>query len=57
MPVPRMTAYHEVVPLRDVPGSDVRRVLELVLEHLNVELVRECTPDYTAYALRPTAPR
>lgn len=48
-----LTAYQEFVRPEDVPQDELRLVLEALIEHLNVNIVREKTPDYTAYEVWP----
>lgn len=49
--------YREIVPLKDIPDNHLRLVLEALLEHLGVEIVREQTPEYTNYEMQLAGPK
>lgn len=42
----------QTLSIDSVPNEHIRTVLALILDHLNLDIVREKTPDYTAYELR-----
>lgn len=41
----------------DVPPGSINQILSLLLEHLQLDIVCESTPDYTTYALRSRSKR
>jgi hypothetical protein len=47
----RSSPYINVIDLDDVPNDKLRNILGLLLDHLNLQIVEEATPDYTVYEL------
>ncbi len=48
----KLTQYQEIIVSTDLPSVDIPLVLFLLIERLNLEIVRESTPDYTSYEIR-----
>ena len=48
----KLPKYQERIGLSDVPDEDLKLVLVALIDYLNVEIVREQTPDYTSYDIR-----
>ena len=48
----RLPNYQTVVRVKDIPGPQRDDILQLLLDHLKLEIVREKTPDYVGYELR-----
>jgi hypothetical protein len=51
--VRNLDAFHSVVKVSELEPEAVAEVLELLLERMGLEVLREKTPDYTAYSLLP----
>ena len=51
-----MDQYREVVTIDEVPPDKFGDIIHALLEHFNVEIVREATPDYTLYEVRLKKP-
>lgn len=49
----KLSQYQDVVSIDSLSIDEVRTVFCLVLDHLNLDIIRERTPDYTAFELRP----
>ena len=47
----RLNAYQSIVSVLDLTNDQVKDVLSLVLDHLQLSIVMEKTPDYTAFSL------
>ena len=47
-----MNAWQEPVRAADLPPQELASVLDLLLERLGLQIVREQTPDYTSYELQ-----
>lgn len=47
-----MEQYREVIKLDEIPADDYFKVVRALIEYLNVEIIREATPDYTSYEVR-----
>ena len=53
----KLNAYQEVVDPRDIRTGMVPDVLRSLLDYLKLEIVRENTPDYITYEIRPRSDR
>ena len=49
-----MSQYQEVVSVDFLKPDQLRTIVALILDHLRLEIVKEETPDYTAFELRQT---
>ena len=47
-----MNAWQEPVRAADLPPQELASVLDLLLDRLGLQIVREQTPDYTSYELQ-----
>jgi hypothetical protein len=47
-----LNQYRATVPLSEVPDDQIRHILQAVLNHLRLEIIREQTPDYESYELQ-----
>ena len=45
--------HQELISISDVPPEHLPKVLAALLEYFNVAIMREQTPDYTSYYVRP----
>lgn len=48
----RMSNYQCLVSAKELPAEDLRLLFDQLLVRLGLEIVREQTPDYTAYELQ-----
>ncbi len=46
-----LNAHQSIVDLDDVPPEKLRDVVHAILEHLDLQIVEESTPDYTVYSV------
>lgn len=47
-----LNPYQSIVGLDDIPDEKLRDVVHAILQHLELEIVEESTPDYTVYEVR-----
>lgn len=48
--------FQSIVGIDDVPDEQLRGVIHAILQHLDLEIVEEATPDYTVYEVRKVKP-
>ena len=48
-----LSQYEDVISPDSLSEDEIRVVLALIFDHLELEIVRERTPDYTSFRLRP----
>lgn len=48
----RLTSYQSIVRVEDIPDPQRKDILQLLLDHLSLVIVRESTPDYVGYEIR-----
>lgn len=41
------------IKISDIPEEDRAKIVQLILDHLKLEVIEEATPDYVAYELAP----
>lgn len=46
-----MNLYQQIVSVSDLSNGELRQVLELLLDKLNLHVVMEKTPDYVSFEL------
>lgn len=46
-----MSMKPEEIDVDDIPYADLRDVFEALFDYLRVKVIREQTPDYTAYTI------
>lgn len=47
-----MGMYEEEVRVSDLDEDELRQLIQAVIDRLGVQVIRECTPDYTTIELR-----
>ena len=48
-----MSMWRETIDIDEVPDDKLRDLLQAMIDYMKVEIVREQTPDYTFYELKP----
>lgn len=52
----KLSNYQRTVSAKELQADDLRLLLDQLLRRLNLQIVREQTPDYTAYELQERKP-
>lgn len=49
----KLNQWEQIASVDQLDPDELKAVVELILDRLELTLIREATPDYTAFSLRP----